>query len=1040
MPTPLPSFSRPGFARRLSLRALLFLLLCLAGLSTRAQSWQWVSQAAARPSSSGSFANRTATDAAGNVYVAGYFQQSISLGSISLTSPDESNMFVAKLDPSGQYQWAVQVAGASPSGLALDAAGNVYLAGTFGGERHTVTFGSTTLTNNDPGQYPSPDVFVAKLNGTGQWQWAVKAGGPDADFGVDLALDGAGDVYVTGHFASASASFGSTTLVNGVAQPGPYNYNIFVAKLNAAGQWLWASKAGGANTDQASGLAVDGNGGVYITGTYASNPATFGTYPLTGSGFSNLFVAKLTAATGTWQWASKSGGTGYGYGVRLATDASGNVYVAGNFSGTLTFGTATVTTGSSTSSFSEVYVAKLNPSGQWQWASKAGGSSDDMVQGIAVDAAGNAFVAGSFRSPTAAFGTLTLTNSTPMPAGFTYTESDLYVAKLNASGQWQWASKATGTRGEDASDVALDASGNVLVSGEFYSGRLTAGSSVLPSNGYGSNVLVAKLNAAGAWQWATSNVGSSGYYTNGVARDTNGNLYAVGNFSGTVSFGTTTLVSTGEADLFVGKLDASGQWLWAVQGGGEGYESSSAVALDAAGNVYVSGSFGSLSADFGSFSLTNNDNTRGSYATDDVFVGKLNASGQWQWVSKGGGPDSDYSNHVAVDAAGRVYVCGSGNSSPLTFGSTTLPNSTSSYNAYVARLDGSTGAWQWAGQVGGAGRDEATSMAFDATGNLYLTGSFSGAGVAFGNTTLTSSGEGDIFLGQLSPAGQWQWALRAGGRYDDFGGRMAVDAAGNLYLTGSFHGPTATFGTISLASTSTDSSDVFVARVPSGVANWQWAVKAGGAGDDYGYALATDGAGGVYVGGNFFGPTASFGSISLANTVANPLDDPTSDLFVAKLAAANGQWLGAVKAGSAGYDGAYGLVTDPAGSVFVAGYVGAGASFGSIPATSSLDYGNGFVAKLSGFVTAAKPRSSADGQLTAYPNPFADQLTLRVDAPVATATLTLRDALGRTVRQQLVGVPATREASVSVAALPAGLYFLSIDAVNYHGVVPVTRR
>ncbi|MCC3155729.1 SBBP repeat-containing protein [Hymenobacter sp. 15J16-1T3B] len=1040
MPTPLPSFFAPGASSRLASRAVLLVALYLLGFSAHAQSWQWVSQAAARPSSSGSFTNSTATDAAGNVYVTGYFQQSISLGSISLTSPDHSNMFVAKLNPSGQYQWAIKVAGASPTGLALDAAGNAYLTGTFGGERRTATFGSTTLTNNDPSQYPSPDVFVAKLNGTGQWQWAVKAGGPDADLGVDLALDAAGDVYVTGHFASASATFGNTTLLNSVAQPGPYNYNIFVAKLNASGQWQWASKAGGANTDQASGLAVDGNGGVYIIGTYASNPAVFGTYSLTGSGYSNLFVAKLTAASGTWQWASKSGGTGYGYGVSLAADAAGNVYAAGNFSGTLTFGAATVTTGASLSSFSEVYVAKLNASGQWQWASKAGGTADDMAQSIAVDATGNAFVAGSFHSPTATFGTLTLTNSTPQPASASSTESDLYVAKLSAAGQWLWATNATGTRGEDASDVALDASGNVFISGDFYSSRLTAGSSVLPSNGYGSNILVAKLNAAGAWQWAASNVGSSGYFTNGVARDASGNLYVVGNFSGTVSFGATTLVSNGADDFFVGKLDATGQWQWAAQGGGEDGEYSSALTLDAAGNVYVSGSFSSLSAQFGSFSLTNNDNTRGSYATDDVFVGKLNASGQWQWVSKGGGTDTDYSNHVVVDAAGRVYVCGSSNSSSLAFGSTTLSNNTSSYNAFVARLDGSTGAWQWATQVGGASRDEATSMALDAAGNLYLTGSFSGAGVAFGSTTLTSSGEGDIFLAQLSPAGQWQWALRAGGRHDDFGGRMAFDAAGNLYLAGSFHGPTATFGTISLASTSTDSSDVFVARVPSGVASWQWAVKAGGAGDDYGYALATDGAGGVYVGGTFFGPTASFGSTSLANSYVNPLDDPSSDLFVAKLAAANGQWLGAVKAGSTGYDGAFGLVTDPAGGVYVAGYVGTGATFGSIPTTSSLDYDNGFVAKLGGFVTAAQPRSSADGQITAYPNPFADQLTLRIDAPVAAATLTLRDALGRTVRQQRVSVPASREVSVPVAALPAGLYFLSIDAASYHGVVPVTRH
>ena len=180
-------------------------------------------------------------------------------GSHTLTAGGYVDFFVAKLDPNGNWLWVVQAGGTNGNescwgrGIAVDGAGNAYVTGQF---LSTVNFGSQTLTS------AHKDIFVAKLDTNGNWLWAVRGGGSSPDDGYGIAVDGAGNAYVTGVFFG-TANFGGHTVSS------PSAYAIFAAKMDHNGIWLWAAKAGGSSrSDDASGLgiAVDGADNSYVTG------------------------------------------------------------------------------------------------------------------------------------------------------------------------------------------------------------------------------------------------------------------------------------------------------------------------------------------------------------------------------------------------------------------------------------------------------------------------------------------------------------------------------------------------------------------------------------------------------------------------------------------------------------------------------------------------------------------------------------------------------------------------------------------------------
>ena len=459
---------------------LLAVLLLTFHLQALAQAPAWQSAqavAAATAAVAGNFTEVTATavDAAGNVYLAGVFANSIVLGGTTLASSGNGDVFVAKFNPAiNQFVWAQRAGGLGDDGAsALAVSGtSVYVAGSF--KSSTAGFGSSNLTNAG-----AADVFVAKLTDAGNFLWAQRAGGTGYDQATALAVSGV-NVYVAGSFNSSTASIGTTTIDSAGS------YDAFVAKFVDAGSMgslAWVQRAGGIGYDYAQALAVSGTS-VYVAGSFGnsttgSSTADFGPVLLTYAGANDVFVAKLTDAgsAGTFVWAQRAGGTGYDYAQALAVSSTG-VYVAGSFeSPTAVFGPITLTN----TGISNVFVAKLTDAGNtgsFVWAQRAGGTNEDYAYALAVKGT-SVYVAGIFTSATVSFGTTTLTNASVNIA-------DVFVAKLTDAGNtssFAWAQQAGGTDDDYTTALALSGT-SMYVVGYFVSPSAGFGVTTLPNTNY----------------------------------------------------------------------------------------------------------------------------------------------------------------------------------------------------------------------------------------------------------------------------------------------------------------------------------------------------------------------------------------------------------------------------------------------------------------------------------------------------------------------------------------------------------------------------
>ncbi|WP_046244555.1 T9SS type A sorting domain-containing protein [Hymenobacter terrenus] len=417
-------------------------LVLLAEPAAHAQAPAWQTAATVATGALGSSVKATATDAAGNVYVAGRFVGSATFGSTVLTSASAGDFdaFVAKWSPAtNSFVWAQRVGGAGrDEATAVAVSGtNVYLAGNLPGSTssgNAIDFGGAPLAAAGTG-----DVFVARLTDAGAFTWALRSTGSSQTTINALAVSGA-SLYVAGEFFATT--FGSIPLTSAGGT------DVFVAKLTDTGagaSYAWAQRAGGILGDQATSLAVSGTS-VFLGG-YFRLPATFGGSALTSA--QGGFVAKLidAGASGAFDWAQSSGDLVSALAVNGAA-----VYAAGAFSaGTAVFGTTTLSTGGG-------FLAKLADAGasaSYTWAL----SNDTRSQAVAVRGT-SVYVAGYFNGAATAFGSVPLTNSG---------RSDLFVAKVTdagASASFAWAQRAGGTNDDQATALAVTNT-NVFVAGDF---------------------------------------------------------------------------------------------------------------------------------------------------------------------------------------------------------------------------------------------------------------------------------------------------------------------------------------------------------------------------------------------------------------------------------------------------------------------------------------------------------------------------------------------------------------------------------------------
>ncbi len=407
------------------MKKLLLIIALFGAIQIQAQSLQWAR------SISGSGTENVGcitTDALGNVYTTGGFTGIVDFdpGPGTFTINGTGGFYLQKLDASGNFVWAKWINGSNvgSNGIAVDPSGNVYTTGQL-----------TSSADFDPSPASviltsagNNDAFILKLNSSGDYVWAKNFGNASAfEYGSAIALDVAGDLYITGSYNGSNSDFDPSGATNSLSTIG--GYDAFVAKYTSAGNYVWAKTLGGGIADYGRGIKVDAANNVYVTGYYQQT-ADFdpgaGTYTITAVGQNDAFVAKLDGS-GNFVWAKSMGGAGIEFAYGIDLDPAGNVLTTGFVQGNGDYdpGPGTYSLGIGNMS----YISKLDNTGNFVWArgmkvSVSGG------QGIATDGLGNVFTIGSFNS-TSDFdpgaGVFNLTN---------VGGNDIYINQIDASGNF----------------------------------------------------------------------------------------------------------------------------------------------------------------------------------------------------------------------------------------------------------------------------------------------------------------------------------------------------------------------------------------------------------------------------------------------------------------------------------------------------------------------------------------------------------------------------------------------------------------------------
>lgn len=418
------------------------------------------------------------------------------------------------------------------SGIAVDSSGNTYIVGITQSPDFPATAGAFRRTGAAGNV---SDVFVAKLNSTGSaLVYATFIGGSDFDFGRAIAIDAAGNAYITGQTKSANypTTKGAFDTVFNVPGNCPRcsidNYNAFVTKLNATGSALVYSTflGGGQDLDDALGIAVDASGDAYVTGETASSdfPTTRGAFQTVKAGSDNAYVTKFNPTGSALVYSTFIGGSQVDFGVRIAVDASNNAYVIGDTSSPNFPTTAGAFDTSSNGSF-DVFALKLNAAGSSLiYSTFLGGSGMDSAGGLAIDSGGNAYISGGTGSSD-----FPITPGAFQTVATDPTNGDAFVTKLNPTGSALVYSTFIGSGGSNG--LALTSAGNVWITGATASATFPVTSDAFQpaEDGTSTDGFVTELNATGsALIYSTYLGGSNTDYGTDVKLDSSGNVYITG--------------------------------------------------------------------------------------------------------------------------------------------------------------------------------------------------------------------------------------------------------------------------------------------------------------------------------------------------------------------------------------------------------------------------------------------------------------------------------------------------------------------------------
>lgn len=414
-------------------------------------------------------------DAVGNSYTVGMFSGTMDFdpgsGVFLMTTGSATTVFLLKLDASGNFVWAKKFPSTGDAltyTLDFDASGNIIIAGDF---KYTIDLdpGMGTASHTAAGTGFWQDVFIVKLDPSGNYLWSKSFGGIDQDEGLGVVVDHSGNIYTTGIIRqTVDLDPGAGTYTASVTTGG---LGIYVQKLNPSGNFIWAKTIVGiTGPDGGVGRSIaidDANNVIYcgqFTGTLDFDP---------GAGTSNMtaptgaacatYVSKLDSL-GNFLWAKKMGGTGLTAPTSFALDKSNNIYTTGWFSATADFDPGTGVYNLVAAPNDDVFISKLGPLGDFAWAKKIGGSKEDHGMAITTDSLMNVYTTGYFSGSV---------DFNPGAAGFFMTSGnaggdiDTFISKLDSTGAFVMAAQITGDGGTISHAMQVDQFENIFLTGLY---------------------------------------------------------------------------------------------------------------------------------------------------------------------------------------------------------------------------------------------------------------------------------------------------------------------------------------------------------------------------------------------------------------------------------------------------------------------------------------------------------------------------------------------------------------------------------------------
>ncbi|HKQ73839.1 MAG TPA: SBBP repeat-containing protein [Blastocatellia bacterium] len=921
--------------------------------------------------------------------------------------------FVTKINAAGSaLVYSTYLGGGgedSGRGIAVDSSGNAFVAGITNSPDFNIRNAfQPTITG------AAEDAFVAKISADGtNLLFSSYLGGSDIDQAFGIALDSAGNAYVTGstsstNFRIVAPAFQSTNASN----PNDPNarFDVFVTKVRSDGaQLIYSTYLGGAGFDEGYGITVDSSGSAYVTGTTSStNFKLSSALQPTIAGNSDAFVTKLNPQGSALTFSTYVGGSGLDVAYDVAVGSTGDVYITGH-----TFSTNYPITSNALQDTSrgnaDAFVTQINASGDViDYSTYLGGDQGDFGRGIAVDSNLNVYITGRTAStnfPTN--GAVQLSNRGGL---------DAFVAKLDTgSSQLVYSTYLGGADDDLGFGIAIDSTGAAYVMGQTRSTNFNTRNPLQAANRGGIDAFVSKVSATGSTLTYSTYLGGAGDdLALGIALDISGNAYITG-FTSSNDYATQSpiqAVSKGGLEVFITKVFADASSIvFNTYFGGNGSDVGNAIAVDSGGSCYVTGS-----------TTSTNLPTRTPFqpvnrGTLDAFVAKFNASGSLIiYSSYLGGSFGEVGRGIAVDLAGNAFITGTTFSDNFTTTSGAFQTTNRGQgDAFVTRVNAAGTALVYSSFLGGGGADEGAGIDIDDAGNAYIVGNTASADFRTQSPLQANNrGQQDAFVTKVNSTGSaLVYSTYLGGQRSDVGNSIAVDNTGAVYITGS----TGSFNDFPLRNPAQPTYggsdlDAFVTKINAAGSALLASTYLGGNLSEVGNSIAIDSFGNIYITGvtnstNF--PTVN--PIQAQNRGGN-------EAFITKFGPSGSALVYSTYLGGSNDDRGSALAVDSLGTAYVSGATSSpnfNIQFPLVP------YGGGadvFVAKLisEASISLSPPSLELQPQATAT-------MTVTISAPQTAAqivNLTSSNTAVATVPQTVTIPSGAASANFTVTAVAIG--------------------